>query len=259
MDDETSALNGHSRTMLDTVLETSPVGEYAARMGELARNLRSQRSSSLTLQRIVTAAHQMVKNCEDVAITVAHADGTIETRASLGIGIAEQSDQLQAQLGEGPCIDSAWDAPLLRADDLPVDGSWPRWGPAVVDQLGVRSVLCVQLFTHEHHELGALQLFATRPHAFDSDAAEEALGIAAQAAVALGAMENHEAVQFGLVRRTVIGQATGIVMERYQLDQHQAFEVLRRISQESGRKVHDLAIDLVNGVRPPADNGGPSA
>jgi GAF domain-containing protein len=247
MDDETSTLNGHSRTGL----ETSQVGEYAARMGELARNLRSQRSSSLALQHIVTAAHEMVKNCDDVAITVARSDGTIETRASLGVGIAEQADQLQAQLREGPCIDSAWDAPLLRADDLPADGTWPAWGRAVVDQLGVRSVLCVQLFTHEHHELGALQLFATRSHAFGSDASEEALGIAVHAAVALGAMENHEAIQFGLVRRTVIGQATGIVMERYQLDQHQAFEVLRRISQESGRKVHDLAIDLVSGLKPP--------
>jgi GAF domain-containing protein len=246
MDDETSTLDGQPRPTLDA----SPVSEYAARMAELARNLRSQRSSLQTLQHTVTAAHEMVKNCDDVAVTVAHADGTIETRASLGIGIAEQADQLQAQLGEGPCIDSAWDAPLLRADDLAADRAWPDWGRAVVDQLGVRSVLCVQLFTHEHHELGSLQLFATRPHAFGAEASEEALGIAAQAAVALGAVENHEALQFGLVRRTVIGQATGIVMERYQLDQHQAFEVLRRISQESGRKVHDLAIDLVSGRRP---------
>ena len=247
MDDETSTFDGP----LHTTLETSPVGEYAARMAELARNLRSQRSSLQTLQHIVTAAHEMVKNCDDVAVTVARSDGTVETRASLGVGIAEQADQLQAQLGEGPCFDSAWDAPLQRADDLPVDGTWPRWGAAVVDQLGVRSVLCVQLFTHEEHELGTLQLYATRSHAFGADASEEALGIAAQAAVALGAIENHEAIQFGLVRRTVIGQATGIVMERYQLDQHQAFEVLRRISQESGRKVHDLAIDVVSGLRPP--------
>jgi GAF domain-containing protein len=247
MDDEMSTLDGHP----GITLEGGPVSEFAARMAELARGLRSQRNSLQILQHIVTAAHEMVKNCDDVAITVAQADGTIETRVSLGIGIAEQADQLQAQLGEGPCIDSAWDAPILRADDLPADGAWPAWSRAVVDQLGVRSVLCVELFTHEQHELGALQLFATRSHAFDSDASEEALGIAAQAAVALGAMENHEAVQFGLVRRTVIGQATGIVMERYHLDQHQAFEVLRRISQESGRKVHDLAIDLVNGVKPP--------
>jgi GAF domain-containing protein len=219
-------------------------------MAELARDLRSQRSSLLTLQHVVSATAEMVKNCDDVAITLVRNDGTLETRASLGAGMAEQADQLQAQYAEGPCIDSAWDSPLVRADDLPADGAWPRWGAAVADQLGVRSVLCVQLFTHEHHELGALQLFSTRPHAFGPDAADEVLGIAAQAAVALGAMANHEAIQFGLVRRTMIGQATGILMERYQLDQHQAFEVLRRTSQESGRKVYALAIELVSGENP---------
>ncbi|WP_051248126.1 GAF and ANTAR domain-containing protein [Nocardioides halotolerans] len=245
MDDETSAVE-HSHT----ALEAGVVTEYSARMGELARTLRSQRTFLLTLQHVVTAACEMVKNCDDAAVTLARTDGSVETRASLGSGLADQADQLQAQLGEGPCISSAWDTPLVRAVDLPTDGPWPRWGAAVVDQLGIRSVLCVQLYTHENHELGALQLFATQPHAFGPDASDEVMGIASQAAVALGAIANHESLQFGLVRRTMIGQATGILMERYQLDQHAAFEVLRRISQESGRKVYDLAIDLVNGLNP---------
>ena len=224
--------------------------EYGGRMADLARDLRSQRSTLLTLQYVVTATAEMVKNCDDVAVSLAHSDGRVDTRASLGVGIAEQADQLQTQFREGPCVDSAWDTPVVQARDLPRDGAWPRWSAAVVDQLEVRSVLCVQLYTHEDHELGALQLFATKPHAFDDDAADEVTGIAAHAAVALGAMANHEAMQFGLVRRTVIGQATGILMERYHVDQHQAFEVLRRTSQESGRKVYDLAFELVEGGRP---------
>ena len=236
--------------MDDATPGSGAVGEYGGRMNELARNLRSQRTSLMTLQHIVTATSEMVKNCDDVGISLAHKDGSVETRASLGAGLAEQADQLQAQLGEGPCVDAAWDAPMVLANDLPHDGSWPRWAPAVVDQLEVRSLLCVQLFTHENHELGALQLFSTRPQAFGPDAVDEVLGIAAHAAVALGAMANHEAVQFGLVRRTMIGQATGILMERYELDQHAAFEVLRRTSVESGRKVYDIALELVDGGRP---------
>ncbi|QIG41484.1 GAF and ANTAR domain-containing protein [Nocardioides anomalus] len=224
--------------------------DYGDRMADLARNLRSQRTSMLTLQYVVQATAEMVKSCDDVAISLAHQDGTVETRASLGAGLAEQADQLQTQFGEGPCVDSAWNSSVVWARDLPHDGSWPSWGSAVVDQLGVRSVLCVQLYTHEDHELGVLQLFATQPHAFVADDADEVIGIAAHAAVALGAISNHEAVQFGLVRRTMIGQATGILMERYQVDPHQAFEVLRRVSQESGRKVYDLAIELVQGGRP---------
>jgi transcriptional regulator with GAF, ATPase, and Fis domain len=227
----------------------SAVSEYAGRVAELARDLRSQPSSPLTLQHVVKATAEMVKNCDDVAITLVRG-GTVDTRASLGVGLAEQADQLQAQYAEGPGFDSAWDSPLVRADDLLEASPWPRWGAAVADQLGIRSVLCVQLFTHENHELGALQLFSTRAHAFAAEASDEVLGIAAQAAVALGAITSHEAIRFGLVRRTVIGQATGILMERYQLDEHQAFEVLRRTSQESGRKIHDLATELVGGSKP---------
>jgi GAF domain-containing protein len=224
--------------------------EYGERMADLARNLRSQRTSLLTLQHVVQATADMVKNADDVAISLAHQDGAVETRASLGAGIAEQADQLQTQFRDGPCVDSAWNSAVVWARDLPHDGSWPGWGQAVVDQLGVRSVLCVQLYTHEDHELGVLQLFSTQPHAFDADDADEVVGIAAHAAVALGAIANHEAIQFGLVRRTMIGQATGILMERYRIDAHQAFEVLRRVSQETGRKVYDLAIELVEGGRP---------
>jgi GAF domain-containing protein len=226
----------------------SKVSEYGVRMAELARSLRSQRTSLTTLQAIVTATSEMVKNCDDVAISLSRPDGTVETRASMGAGLVEQADQLQMQCGEGPCLDTAWDVPLVMANDLPHDGAWPRWAPSVVNQLGVRSLICVQLFTNENHQLGVLQLLSQRPDAFESDAADEVLGIAANAAVALGAMAAHEAAQFGLVRRTLIGQATGILMERYQLDQHQAYEVLRRTSQEVGRKVHDIAADVVDGT-----------
>lgn len=226
------------------------VGQYGARMAELARDLRSRRTSLATLQHVVTATAEMVKNCDDVAITLSRKDGTVETRASLGAGLAEQADQLQSHFGEGPVLDRAWDEPMVRALDLPHDGSWPRWSAAVVDQLGVRSVLCVQLYTHEDRELGALQLLSTQPQAFDDESVDEVLGIAAQAAVALSAVANHEALQFGLVRRTMIGQATGVLMERYRLDAHQAFEVLRRTSQETNRKVIDLAMEIIEGQRP---------
>jgi transcriptional regulator with GAF, ATPase, and Fis domain len=223
--------------------------EYAGRMAELARDLRSQTTSGPTLDHVVRATAELVKGCADVAVTLADADG-VHTRASLGVGIAERSDRLQAQYGEGPVVDAAWDSPLVVAGDLPHDAPWPRWGSALAEELGVRSVLVVQLFTHEEHELGALQLFATSPHAFDGDAVGEVMGIAGQAAVALAAVANLEDLERSLTRRTAVGQATGILMERYGLDQHAAFEVLRRTSQESGRMVHELAQELTGGRRP---------
>lgn len=227
------------------------VGDYGERMAELARALRSQRSWSGALHYVVQASAQMIEGCDDVAISLARPDGTVETRVSLGTGLAEKADALQEALGEGPCLDTGWDHPLVIARDLPSDGHWPRWSAAAADQLGIRSLMCVQLFTHEEHQLGALQVFATRPAAFDDAAGAEALGIAAEAAVALGAASTLESMQFGLVRRAMISQATGMLMERFRLGPSQAFELLRRISQESGRKVYDLAVDMIDGKAPP--------
>jgi AmiR/NasT family two-component response regulator len=49
-----------------------------------------------------------------------------------------------------------------------------------------------------------------------------------------------------LEHRTVIGQATGIVMERYGLDPQAAFAVLLRISSHRNRKVYEIAEELVD-------------
>ena len=48
-----------------------------------------------------------------------------------------------------------------------------------------------------------------------------------------------------LENRTVIGQATGIVMERYKMQADQAFAALVRVSSSTKRKVHDVAVELV--------------
>ena len=55
-----------------------------------------------------------------------------------------------------------------------------------------------------------------------------------------------ENLETALERRTVIGQATGLVMERFGLTAEVAFEVLRRLSQEHNRKLHDIAVELVS-------------
>jgi AmiR/NasT family two-component response regulator len=69
--------------------------------------------------------------------------------------------------------------------------------------------------------------------------------IAALAAVALARSINDEQLASALATRTTIGQAIGIVMERYQLDADDAFSVLRRISSQDNIKLRDLAAHVV--------------
>ena len=60
-----------------------------------------------------------------------------------------------------------------------------------------------------------------------------------------GAEERIQHLLVALERRTVIGQATGIVMERYKLGPDAAFAVLRRVSSQRNRKVVEIAEELV--------------
>ena len=48
-----------------------------------------------------------------------------------------------------------------------------------------------------------------------------------------------------LESRTIIGEALGVLMERFTLDENEAFEALRRASQASNTKISELAAKLV--------------
>ena len=202
------------------------------------------------MSHLASAAVGLIHSCEHAGITIAHRDGTVETAAATS-DIPARGDKLQQELGEGPCIDAAWDEEIVHCSDLAGDDRWPLWGPRAADELGTRSMLCVQLFTHER-KLGALNLYSSRPRAFDVDERTEALALAAHAAVAVAAAQKIDQLDSAIHRRTVIGQATGILMERYTLDAAQAFNVLRRFSQTENRKLYDVAAELVLTRRTPA-------
>ncbi|MEU5842261.1 ANTAR domain-containing protein [Rhodococcus sp. NPDC047139] len=51
-----------------------------------------------------------------------------------------------------------------------------------------------------------------------------------------------------LASSDVIGQAKGVLMERFGLDADGAFAMLRRLSQEQNQLVRDLAIAVVDTV-----------
>ncbi len=51
-----------------------------------------------------------------------------------------------------------------------------------------------------------------------------------------------------LSTRKVIGQAIGIAMERYGIDETRAFEFLIRVSQTSNTKLRDVATEIVESV-----------
>ena len=53
-------------------------------------------------------------------------------------------------------------------------------------------------------------------------------------------------LEVALLTRDIIGQAKGILMERYRITADEAFELLRTASQHKNRKLRDLAEELAS-------------
>lgn len=154
-------------------------------------------------------------------------------------------DAVQLELQEGPCLQAAVDdALVVRCADLRTDERWPGFASAAV-AAGVHSVLSFQLYTNRGGA-GALNLFGR--HAHRVDAATEAVGamLATHAAIALIAAESRHQFDSGLASRDVIGQAKGILMERFQVDAVRAFELLVKLSQDNNTPVRIVAQRVVD-------------
>lgn len=185
---------------------------------------------------------ELVEGCDHVGVTIA-SRGRLSTPAASD-DLVRQGDAWQYELGEGPCVDSVVDQQTVVAQDLTADRRWTRWGPKVVDQLGVNAMMSLLLYT-DTTSFGALNLYADRTHPWDHRQVGLAQSLAGHLAVAAADAAEIDNRGLAMISRTVIGQAEGIVMERFGLDAEQAFAYLRRLSQESHRRLIVVAEDLV--------------
>jgi AmiR/NasT family two-component response regulator len=64
-------------------------------------------------------------------------------------------------------------------------------------------------------------------------------------------------LEVAVEHRTTIGKALGVLMERFDLDDDEAFDYLARCSQEQNRKLYDLATELVRLRELPQATGAP--
>jgi len=216
----------------------------------VARELRTQASESATLERAVLIATEVISGCGHACVTLVHSAGRrLETPASTS-EVGRRGDELQYELDEGPCLDSVWRHETTLSRDLATETRWPRWAPAVVGRLGIRSMLCYQLFTTEH-SYGALNLYSEDTDAFSDEDQALGLALAAHVAVALAASREIDTRGLAITHRTLIGQAEGILMERYGIEADQAIRALTRVSQDSNRKLFDIAREVVSTRRAP--------
>ena len=215
---------------------------FANQLAEAARSMQGWPSTQQTLDKVVLVATEIIPGCDLVGISVVHPDG-IDTPAGSDEAL-NRLDELQFVMKEGPCFDALRTQETVHSPELATDPRWPRWGPRVVKELGVHCIASYRLFTTAD-TLGALNLYSRTANAFDADDLYNGLALAAHVAVALAASQNVEHMEMALTTRTVIGQAEGILMERFDIPPDTAFAVLRRVSQRRNVKLNQVADELV--------------
>lgn len=225
----------------------------AVAMQSAARAFEAEGSVDDTLDGIVQTAAQAVPGATDVGISQIYRRGRVATLASSG-ELARAVDQVQYELREGPCVELLdLDDEVMQVDDLSDVSRWPHFAPEA-ERLGVRSWMAHRLYTSQD-SMGALNLYSTEPAAFDGHSQEVAALLAAHAAIALGAARHADQMDEALATRKTIGQALGIVMERYNMTEMRALQFLIRVSRESNIKLRGVATELVTQLERSATTG----
>lgn len=225
-----------------------------AEFAQLARQLFAAETIDDMLQRIVAAANRIVPGADLVSVTWRSQQEQLTTPAATD-ELAERLDSLQYTHGEGPCLTATFEGGTGQAasPDLATDAQWPVWNPIAVAE-GASSVFSAGLFPDGGPpRLGSINCYGLHQHRVGQDTVQQdtMLLLAAHAATALSSRQaaataDHEvsSLRRALQTRDVIGQAKGILMGRRGIDAGEAFDTLRRASQDLNIKLSEIAETL---------------
>ncbi len=219
-----------------------PSDVLADSLVRLARELEHETGSEATLAHVVRGAVALIPGVDEASVSVVAQRRTVDSLAPTG-ELAARVDALQGEVGQGPCLDAVWEQQTVRVPDLAHERRWPLFARRAAEA-GAGSMLSFQLFVRADN-LGALNLYSRRPQAFDDESEHVGLLFAAHAAVAFAGARKEEQLVRALGNRDVIGQAKGILMERYKITGDRAFALLVRVSQDTNRKLREVADELV--------------
>jgi GAF domain-containing protein len=216
-------------------------------MTELTERFAHPTEIDVTLHSVTASSVDLIDGveCADILL-ISGADlfTSVAATAQLAIDI----DDLQQRFREGPCLDAAVGNSMVVCNDLRDDPRWPRFAEAAV-AAGVHSLMSFQLYTNAH--MGALNLFGLKPDAFTPEIEAVGAMLATHAATALIADDVRLQFQSALASRDIIGQAKGMIMERFDVDAVRAFELLTKLSQNSNTRLATVAEEIVSRGREP--------
>jgi GAF domain-containing protein len=227
--------------------------EPADAFGRLGRIKLGETDLKGVLDEVAHLAKRTIPGADEVSVTLVSGKDA-RTAACTGEP-ALTLDEWQYGKGYGPCIDASATPATLSLPDMATEQRWADWAAQAMES-GVHSSLSIGLPIHDQ-VTGALNVYATKPEAFDSDAIVLGQTFAGYAAVALANAHLYDAqanlaqqMQAAMQSRAVIEQAKGIVMGSRHCTPDEAFAILTRISQDTNRKLRDVAAALVASATP---------
>ncbi|OAN28108.1 response regulator receiver protein [Mycolicibacterium iranicum] len=239
-----------------TVGSSADVEAAHLRVAELVRGLhnRPDTDSDTVVAELAEHAAARIPGAQYAGITLTRNAKNVETPATTHHWPL-LLDKIQQRHLEGPCLTAAWEEKTVHVRDLETDDRFPNYRRDALAETPIRSIMAFQLFIADE-SLGALNVYAEEPNAFGDESRTLGLIFAAHSSVAWNSARRESQFQKALASRDVIGQAKGMIMERYRVDAVQAFELLRKLSQNSNVPLTRVASDLVAGTLSPNGKAG---
>jgi GAF domain-containing protein len=203
-----------------------------------------------TIHNLTRAAVEVLPGVHQASISIRHEDGKLRSHA-LTAPFLEELDEAQYTDQEGPCYDGVMHDAFTVCGDLRNDPRYPNYGRQA-EAAGIRSQAGVRIFEFQR-SVGALNLYSTQVGALADIAFLTAL-FTEHARTAIAYALQVDQLREAIASRQRIGQAVGVLMERYQLSEDRAFGYLARVSQNSNLKVRDLADELIAGLPTSGDS-----
>ena len=163
--------------------------------------------------------------------------------------VARSIDQMEIELGEGPCIDAMdADEPNQHlCTDLTTGSKWPTLAKWIREETPVKGMAGFRL-RRDGEKVGALNVFSDTPGALTEHSLDQAIVLTAFASIAMAALERGEeavTLRRGLESNREIGKAIGLLMAMHSITDDQAFEMLSKVSQEMNIKLAEVASQVV--------------
>jgi GAF domain-containing protein len=231
--------------MPGVTLTESDLAASADSFARLAIELHDAPGVEETVDAVVQFALQAL-NCTYAGVAL-YTRGSRAEIAAVTDPVVADVYLLQIDSESGPLVTTMRDRTTVLIRDTTTDDRWPQWA-AKVAALGVRSVLDVPLATGDgpRRTVGVLGLYSPDPDAFSPDDEAIAHILARHASVALASARHEETMAQAVDARKLVGQAMGILMERFDVDGDRAFAILKRYSQDTNTKLRDVAQHLID-------------